>query len=87
MYTEHFPPYSYEKDQQITGLNTELVRRSCQIAKIQCEFRLLPKQRQPSCNARLSSQSLPCHILSLYCGLIRCYSIEISCPSPNLSAG
>lgn len=42
MYTEHFPPYSYEKDQQITGLNTELVRRSCQIANIQCEFRLLP---------------------------------------------
>jgi len=42
MYTEHFPPYSYEKDLQITGLNTELVRRSCQIAKIQCEFRLLP---------------------------------------------
>ncbi|MDD4864062.1 MAG: transporter substrate-binding domain-containing protein [Alishewanella agri] len=42
MYTEHFPPYSYEKDLQITGLNTELVRRSCQIANIQCEFRLLP---------------------------------------------
>lgn len=42
MYTEHFPPYSFEKDQQITGLNTELVRRSCQIANIQCEFRLLP---------------------------------------------
>jgi polar amino acid transport system substrate-binding protein len=42
MYTEHFPPYSFEQNQQITGLNTELVRRSCQIAKIQCEFRLLP---------------------------------------------
>lgn len=42
MYTEHFPPYSFEQNQQITGLNTELVRRSCQIANIQCEFRLLP---------------------------------------------
>ncbi|OYW92321.1 MAG: ABC transporter substrate-binding protein, partial [Alishewanella sp. 32-51-5] len=34
MYTEHFPPYSFEQNQQITGLNTELVRRSCQIANI-----------------------------------------------------
>lgn len=42
MYTEHFPPYSFEQDKNITGLNTELVRRSCQLAQIACEFRLLP---------------------------------------------
>lgn len=42
MYTEHFPPYSFEENKQITGLNTEIVRRSCELAKITCEFRLLP---------------------------------------------
>lgn len=42
LYTEHFPPYSFEKNRQITGLNTEIVRRSCELAKIHCEFQLLP---------------------------------------------
>lgn len=42
LYTEHFPPYSYEQNKQVTGLNTELVRRSCELAKITCEFQLLP---------------------------------------------
>lgn len=42
LYTEHFPPYSFEQDKNVTGLNTELVRRSCQLAQIECEFRLLP---------------------------------------------
>lgn len=42
MFTEHFPPYSFEQNQQITGLNTELVKRSCQLAELECEFRILP---------------------------------------------
>lgn len=42
LYTEHFPPYSYEQNKQVTGLNTEIVRRSCELAKITCEFQLLP---------------------------------------------
>lgn len=42
MYTEHFPPYSFEQNNKITGLNTEVVRRSCELAAIKCEFRLLP---------------------------------------------
>ncbi len=42
MYTEHFPPYSFEQNNQITGLNVELVRRSCELAKITCEFQLMP---------------------------------------------
>lgn len=42
MFTEHFPPYSFEQNQQITGLNTELVRRSCQLAALECEFRIMP---------------------------------------------
>lgn len=62
MYTEHFPPYSFEQNQQITGLNTELVRRSCEIANIRCEFRLLPWLRayeaaQKDPNAGLYSTS------------------------------
>ncbi|GHG59603.1 hypothetical protein GCM10010919_02300 [Alishewanella longhuensis] len=42
LYTEHFPPYSFEQNKQVTGLNTEIVRRSCELAKITCEFQLLP---------------------------------------------
>lgn len=42
MYTEHFPPYSFEQDNKITGLNAELVRRSCELANITCDFQLLP---------------------------------------------
>ncbi len=41
-YTEHFPPYSFEQNQQITGLNTELIRQSCVLAQLECEFRLMP---------------------------------------------
>lgn len=42
LYTEHFPPYSYVKDNTITGLNTELVRLSCQQARLSCDFALFP---------------------------------------------
>ena len=42
LYTEHFPPYSYMQADTVTGLNTELLRLSCQKAKIQCDFRLYP---------------------------------------------
>lgn len=42
LYTEHFPPYSYVQDDTITGLNTELVRLSCQQAGLSCDFVLLP---------------------------------------------
>lgn len=62
MYTEHFPPYSFEKDHYVTGLNTELVRRSCQLAGLQCDFYLLPWLRayeaaQKTSNAGLYSTS------------------------------
>lgn len=42
LYTEHFPPYSYVKADTITGLNTELVRLSCEKAQLQCHFQLYP---------------------------------------------
>ncbi|MDP5151019.1 hypothetical protein [Rheinheimera baltica] len=45
LYTEHFPPYSYWQASSITGLNTELVRRSCEMAGLSCQFQLYPWQR------------------------------------------
>ncbi|MCF4008795.1 substrate-binding periplasmic protein [Rheinheimera sp. UJ63] len=42
MYTEHFPPYSYEQDQHVTGLNAEIVRRTCEVALLKCDFQLMP---------------------------------------------
>lgn len=42
LYTEHFPPYSYIEADSITGLNTELVRRSCETAGLTCQFQLYP---------------------------------------------
>ncbi|MBZ9613092.1 substrate-binding periplasmic protein [Rheinheimera maricola] len=42
LYTEHFPPYSYVEADTIAGLNTELVRRSCVKAQLQCHFQLYP---------------------------------------------
>lgn len=42
LYTEHFPPYNYNDAQGVTGLNTELLRLSCQRAKITCRFELYP---------------------------------------------
>lgn len=42
LYTEHFPPYSYIEADSITGLNTELIRRSCEAARLTCRFQLYP---------------------------------------------
>ena len=42
LYTEHFPPYSYLKADSVSGLNTELIRRSCATAGLTCQFRLYP---------------------------------------------
>ena len=42
IYTEHFPPYSYLADDTVTGINTELVRLSCEKAGLNCNFLLYP---------------------------------------------
>ena len=42
IYTEHFPPYSYLADDTVTGINTELVRLSCEKAGLKCNFLLYP---------------------------------------------
>lgn len=40
--TEHFPPYNYMADNIVTGINTELVQRSCEIAAIDCSIQSYP---------------------------------------------
>lgn len=45
LYTEHFPPFSYEQDGVITGTNTEIVRRLCEQLAIRCRFELYPWRR------------------------------------------
>lgn len=45
IYTEHFPPYSFQAEDQITGINIELVKEACHIAKIGCSFEILPWSR------------------------------------------
>lgn len=45
LYTEHFPPFSYEQNGAITGTNSEIVRRLCERVAIRCSFHLYPWRR------------------------------------------
>lgn len=45
IYTEHFPPYSFQNDNKITGINIELIKEACDIASIECSFEILPWSR------------------------------------------
>lgn len=40
--TEHFPPYNFAENGAITGINTDLVLRSCELAALQCSVTLYP---------------------------------------------
>ena len=42
VYTEHFPPYNYLQDNELVGINTELVQAICLKTAIQCQFELYP---------------------------------------------
>lgn len=42
LYTEHFPPYSFLQQQQVRGINADLLRLACERAAIRCEFVLYP---------------------------------------------
>lgn len=41
-YTEHFPPYSFLQQQQVRGINADLLRLACERAQIQCQFVIYP---------------------------------------------
>lgn len=46
IYTEEFPPYNFNNESdQLVGINIDIVKRMCEIAKIKCQFQLLPWKR------------------------------------------
>lgn len=44
-YTEEWPPYNYVIDHEVKGISTEILRVACELAKLHCEFRLVPWAR------------------------------------------
>lgn len=45
IFTEHFPPYNFIQNAEITGINTTLVKIMCEYARVDCVFELLPWNR------------------------------------------
>lgn len=45
LYTEHFPPYNFQHQGVIQGINYELVELGCQRAKINCYYQLVSWKR------------------------------------------
>lgn len=45
IFTEHFPPYNFIQNAEITGVNIKLVKLMCEYALVDCEFELLPWNR------------------------------------------
>lgn len=43
--TETFPPYNFMANNNVVGINTDLISAACQRAKIECTFRLRPWER------------------------------------------
>lgn len=42
LYTEHFPPYSFIKNGEVRGINADILREACQLAKLECDMVSLP---------------------------------------------
>jgi polar amino acid transport system substrate-binding protein len=42
LYTEHFPPYNFEENGAIHGINAEILQQACRLAKIKCVMQLYP---------------------------------------------
>lgn len=45
IYTEHFPPYNFQINNKIQGINIDLIKSACKNADIDCDFELYPWQR------------------------------------------
>jgi polar amino acid transport system substrate-binding protein len=45
IFTEQFPPYNFEVDNRLIGINLELTQAACELAKINCKFELYPWNR------------------------------------------
>lgn len=42
LYTEHFPPYNFEVDGVVRGINADILNHACQLAKINCTMQSYP---------------------------------------------
>lgn len=45
VYTEEFPPYNFSYQNEITGINVQLVKRACKEIEIECVFEIYPWNR------------------------------------------
>jgi polar amino acid transport system substrate-binding protein len=45
IYTEQFPPYNFEVNDRLVGINLELAKAACELADIDCQFELYPWNR------------------------------------------
>jgi polar amino acid transport system substrate-binding protein len=44
-YTEEWPPYNYAEETDVRGVSTDILRASCELAKIKCEIHVVPWAR------------------------------------------
>lgn len=58
IHTEHFPPYNYAKQDNITGINVEIVKALCEHAGVDCEFVIFPWNRAMRMTKNTSSTGL-----------------------------
>jgi len=42
LYTEHFPPYNFESNGIVRGINADILTQACHLAKIRCEMQSYP---------------------------------------------
>jgi len=42
LYTEHFPPYNFENNGVVRGINADILTQACQLAKIKCQMQSYP---------------------------------------------
>lgn len=45
IYTEHFPPYNFKQNNQIVGVNIDIVKLACQRINVDCRIKLYPWKR------------------------------------------
>ena len=45
LYTETFPPYNFAVNNDLVGVNTDLITEACERAKVECKITLLPWKR------------------------------------------
>ncbi|KXI29827.1 substrate-binding periplasmic protein [Paraglaciecola hydrolytica] len=42
LYTEHFPPYNFEENGKIRGINADILNEACAMANVSCEMQIYP---------------------------------------------